>query len=125
MGHAVRADIVIRGMEYEHTLGVPGVHANVTLGYEPMRIQETFDAMVPGRALEVCEFSLANYITLRGLGARCEAASAKAPAETRITRSGSRGARLLRAHAHLPGTSLHRRSQRCAGALSRDRGHPV
>lgn len=68
MTQAAPADIVIRGMEYEHTLGVPGVHGNVTLGYAPMRIQQTFDAMVPGRALEVCEFSLANYLTLRGTG---------------------------------------------------------
>lgn len=62
------AEIVIRGQEYEHTRGVPGVHGNVTLGFEPARIQQTFDAMVPGRALEVCEFSLANYLTLRGTG---------------------------------------------------------
>jgi 4,5-dihydroxyphthalate decarboxylase len=68
MTHAAQPDIVIRGMEYEHTLGVPGRHGNVTLGYAPARIQETFDAMVPGRALEVCEFSLANYITLRATG---------------------------------------------------------
>src|SRR5688572_33454913 len=64
----MQPDIVIRGMEYEHTLGVPGLHRGVTLGYAPMRIQETFDAMVPGRALEVCEFSLANYLTLRATG---------------------------------------------------------
>ena len=37
--------IVIRGMEYEHTHGVPGRYGDVTLGYELRRIQETFDAI--------------------------------------------------------------------------------
>ena len=61
-------DIVIRGMDYEHTLGVPGTHRDIMFGYELMGVGQTFNAMVPGRALEVCEFSLANYITLRATG---------------------------------------------------------
>jgi len=68
MTRAPQPDIVIRGMDYEHTLGVPGLHQNVTFGYEVMGVGDTFAAMVPGRALEVCEFSLANYITLRATG---------------------------------------------------------
>ena len=55
-------------MDYEHTLGVPGVHGGVTFGYERMGVGQTFHAMVPDRALEVCEFSLANYLTLRATG---------------------------------------------------------
>src|SRR5688572_13839204 len=64
----MQPDIVIRGMEYEHTLGVPGTHGKITFGYEPMRVGDTFAAMVRGGALEVCEFSLANYLTLRSTG---------------------------------------------------------
>src|SRR5436853_7766599 len=62
------ADVVIRGMEYEHTRSVPGTYGDITLRYELMRIQQTFDAMLPRRALDVCEFSLANYLTRRGAG---------------------------------------------------------
>jgi 4,5-dihydroxyphthalate decarboxylase len=68
MSAAVQPDIVIRGMDYEHTLGIAGVHRNMRFGYEVMSVRKTFVAMVPGRALEVCEFSLANYLTLRGTG---------------------------------------------------------
>ena len=68
MSAAAQLDIVVRGMDYEHTLGIAGVHRNVTFGYEVMSVRKTFVAMVPGRALEVCEFSLANYLTLRGTG---------------------------------------------------------
>lgn len=64
----MQPDIVIRGMDHEHTLAVPGTHGQITLGYELMGVGDTFAAMVPGRALEVCEFSLANYITLRATG---------------------------------------------------------
>jgi 4,5-dihydroxyphthalate decarboxylase len=68
MSVAAQPDITIRGMDYEHTLGIPGVYRNVTFGYEVMSVRETFVAMVPRRTLEVCEFSLANYLTLRGTG---------------------------------------------------------
>jgi 4,5-dihydroxyphthalate decarboxylase len=64
----VQPDVVIHGMEYEHTLGIAGVYRKLTIGYDVMSVRETFVAMVPGRALQACEFSLANYITLRGTG---------------------------------------------------------
>ena len=60
-------EIVIRGMDHEQTLAVPGTYDGVTLGWEFMRIGDTFRAMTSG-ALDVCEFSLANYLILRGTG---------------------------------------------------------
>jgi 4,5-dihydroxyphthalate decarboxylase len=68
MSAAAQPDIVIHGVDYEHTLDVPGVHGNFTFGYEVSSVRKTFVAMVPGRTLEVCEFSLANYLTLRATG---------------------------------------------------------
>jgi 4,5-dihydroxyphthalate decarboxylase len=68
MSAVVQPDVVIHGMDYEHTLDVPGVHGGLKFGYEVSSVRKTFVAMVPGRALEVCEFSLANYLTLRGTG---------------------------------------------------------
>lgn len=62
------SEIVIRGGDYEHTLGIAGVYGSVRLGYEPMRVQDVFVAMLESRAFEACEFSLANYITLRATG---------------------------------------------------------
>ena len=61
-------EIVIRGHDYEHTLGIAGVYGGIRLGYEVMRVQDTFTGMVEAGQLEVCEFSLANYITLRATG---------------------------------------------------------
>ena len=61
--------IVIRGGDHEHTLGIEGEYANgIRLGYEAMRLQDIFVAMLETRRFEVCEFSLANYITLRAAG---------------------------------------------------------
>ena len=62
------AQIVIRGGDYEHTLGIAGDYANVRLEYEPMRVQDIFVGMLESRRFEVCEFSLANYLTLRATG---------------------------------------------------------
>ena len=60
-------EIVIHGGDYEHTLGIAGVHGDgIRLNYEPMRVQDIFVRMLETRVFEVCEFSLANYITLRG-----------------------------------------------------------
>ena len=62
-------EFVIRGGDHEHTLGIAGTRANgITLGYEVMRLQDIFVAMLESRPFEVCEFSLANYITLRAQG---------------------------------------------------------
>jgi 4,5-dihydroxyphthalate decarboxylase len=63
-----RLDIVIRGGEHEHTRDLAGDYGSVRLGYERMRLQDTFDAMMARRPFEVCEFSLANYIVLRAAG---------------------------------------------------------
>jgi 4,5-dihydroxyphthalate decarboxylase len=62
------AEIVVRGMEYEHTLGVPGSYDGITLRHEFARVHDTFTGMTQGRRFEVCEFSLANYLTLRAAG---------------------------------------------------------
>ena len=40
----------------------------VRLAYEAMRVQDIFVAMLESRRFEVCEFSLANYLTLRSTG---------------------------------------------------------
>lgn len=61
--------IIIRGGDHEHVLGIAGDYANgVRLGYETMRLQDIFVAMLESRRFEVCEFSLANYIVLRASG---------------------------------------------------------
>lgn len=62
------APIVVRGGDYEYTLGITGVYGDVHLGYEVKRVQEIFIAMLESRRFEVCEFSLANYLTLRASG---------------------------------------------------------
>jgi 4,5-dihydroxyphthalate decarboxylase len=61
-------EIVIHGGDYEHTLGMPGAYAGVSVGYEIRRTREIFEEMLEHRRFEVCEFSLANYLTLRGTG---------------------------------------------------------
>jgi 4,5-dihydroxyphthalate decarboxylase len=62
-------EITIRGGDHEHVLGMAGDYANgVRLGYETMRLQDIFVAMLETRRFEVCEFSLANYIVLRASG---------------------------------------------------------
>ena len=58
----------IYGGDYEHTLGVAGLWGDVRLDYETRRVQEIFFGMLEARRFEVCEFSLANYLTLRGRG---------------------------------------------------------
>jgi len=61
-------EIIIRGDDHEHTLGIAGNYDGVRLGYETMRLQDIFVAMLETRRFEVCEFSLANYIVLRATG---------------------------------------------------------
>jgi 4,5-dihydroxyphthalate decarboxylase len=61
-------EFVIRGGDYEHTLGMAGVYGGVRLEYESPRMQGFFAKMLERRHYEVCEFSLANYLTLRGTG---------------------------------------------------------
>lgn len=65
------AEIIIHGGDYEHTLDIAGEYADgIRLGYASKRVQEIFVAMLNERRFEVCEFSLANYITLHAGGAR-------------------------------------------------------
>lgn len=59
-------EFIIHGGDYEHTLGIPGAYAGVELGYEAQKLQGLFAEMLERRHHEVCEFSLANYLTLRG-----------------------------------------------------------
>ncbi|MBC7780405.1 MAG: hypothetical protein H7125_09905 [Proteobacteria bacterium] len=63
-----RASFCIRGGDYEHVLGVPEAGSGITLTYEPMTPNDIFRVMLESRPFEVCEFSLANYITLRARG---------------------------------------------------------
>lgn len=62
------AEIIIRGGDYEHTLGIEGVYDGIGLGYESPGMQGLFADMLETRRYEVCEFSLANYLTLRATG---------------------------------------------------------
>ena len=63
------SEILIHGGDYEHTLGIAGVYGGgIRLAYEPMRVQDIFVRMLESRTFGVCEFSLANYITLRATG---------------------------------------------------------
>ena len=63
-----RPEIAITGGDYEHTLDIPGEYAGARLGYEARRLQGLFADMLERRHCEVCEFSLANYLTLRATG---------------------------------------------------------
>ncbi len=66
---AASCEFIIRGGDHEHTLGLEGTCAGgIRLGYEPMRLQDIFVAMLETRAFEICEFSLANYLVLRATG---------------------------------------------------------
>lgn len=61
-------EIIIRGGDHEHVLGIAGEYGGIRLGYETMRLQDIFVAMLEVQSFEVCEFSLANYIVLRATG---------------------------------------------------------
>src|SRR4051812_39493422 len=63
-------DLTICGGDYEHTLGLGGEHEGLRVTYRPMPVREIFIGMLEERRFEICEFSLANYITLRGRGER-------------------------------------------------------
>ena len=65
------SDLTIYGGDYEHTLAFGGEVAGTKLSYATMRrVQEIFIGMLETRRFEICEFSLANYITLRAAGER-------------------------------------------------------
>jgi 4,5-dihydroxyphthalate decarboxylase len=58
----------IHGGDYEHTLALSGVHEGVHLTYQAMPVQRIFVPMLQSRCFEICEFSLANYLTLCAAG---------------------------------------------------------
>ena len=62
------SQITIHGGDYEHTLSVSGSHHGVQLTYQATAVQNIFVPMLESRRFEACEFSLANYITLRAAG---------------------------------------------------------
>ena len=62
------AHITVYGGDYEHTLELGGVHEDVNVAYERTPVRRVFEEMLETRRFEACEFSLANYITLRGNG---------------------------------------------------------
>jgi 4,5-dihydroxyphthalate decarboxylase len=62
-------EVTVSGGDYEHTLGIDGFSANgVRVRYARMPVRQIFEGMLESRRFEACEFSLANYITLRGNG---------------------------------------------------------
>lgn len=61
-------EFTIRGGDYEHTQSIAGVYAGVRLGYDGSGTQGLFAEMLERRCYEICEFSLANYLTLRATG---------------------------------------------------------
>ena len=58
----------IRGGDYEHLIGLPGERLGFRFTFEPSSPNDIFKAMMHNRPYEVCEFSLANYLTLRANG---------------------------------------------------------
>src|SRR5688500_4305735 len=58
--------VTVSGGDYEHTLGIDGYSAHgVRIAYATLPVRQIFEAMLEDRSFEACEFSLANYITLR------------------------------------------------------------
>ena len=66
--HHAPLQITIRGGDHDHVRELAGVCDGTALAYEAMSLQELFPAMLATRCYEVCEFSLANYLILRGSG---------------------------------------------------------
>lgn len=58
----------IRGGDYEQVMALPGERLGFRFTFEPMSPNEIFRQMLESRPYEVCEFSLANYITLCAKG---------------------------------------------------------
>jgi 4,5-dihydroxyphthalate decarboxylase len=65
---ATTPSFCIRGGDYEHLMGLPGERLGFRFTFEPMSPNDIFKVMLESRPFEVCEFSLANYITLRARG---------------------------------------------------------
>ena len=63
-----QSGITIRGGDHDHARDLGGEIDGVTLRYEAMSLQELFPTMLATRRYEVCEFSAANYLIVRGSG---------------------------------------------------------
>ena len=61
--------ISIRGADHDHVRDMAPIEASgIALHYESMSLAELFPKMLATRCYEVCEFSLANYLIVRGSG---------------------------------------------------------
>ena len=59
----------VHGGIYEHVVNVAGIENDIELKYQPEpNVNVLFAEMISKRTFEICEFSLANYITLRDSG---------------------------------------------------------
>jgi 4,5-dihydroxyphthalate decarboxylase len=61
--------MIIYGGDYEHTLSVTSERDGLKLDYRPTPIPDLFPKVLQRQPFDVCEFSLANYITMRNRGA--------------------------------------------------------
>lgn len=68
MNSRPEAQITIRGGEHDHVRDLATTIDGIALEYAPMSLQELFPKMLATRCYEVCEFSLANYLMVRGAG---------------------------------------------------------
>jgi 4,5-dihydroxyphthalate decarboxylase len=58
----------VSGGAYGHVDGLAGEYCGVRLEYRATSPRQIFEAMLEHKSYEVCEFSLANYLILRGSG---------------------------------------------------------
>lgn len=61
--------IEVIGGDYEHTLGLVGIHDGIDVRYTTAPLHGVFLRMVTERCYEACEFSLSNYLMLKDRGA--------------------------------------------------------
>jgi 4,5-dihydroxyphthalate decarboxylase len=61
--------ITVRGGDYEHVQRIAGEYGAINLAYESRAdLNALFSEVLASKPYEVCEFSLANYLTLRAAG---------------------------------------------------------
>jgi 4,5-dihydroxyphthalate decarboxylase len=68
MSTAPPPSIVVNGADHDHVRSLSGTYHGIALAYSPVSLQVLFPTMLASRSYEVCEFSLANYLILRGTG---------------------------------------------------------
>jgi 4,5-dihydroxyphthalate decarboxylase len=61
--------IELTGGDYEHTLGLAGIHDGIDIRYTTAPLRDVFLRMLTERCYEACEFSLSNYLMLKDRGA--------------------------------------------------------